>query len=174
MMTMGMGNALSPSVSAELSNVAASIAIQKVGCVRVTLSQVAEQLLLMDNSNKIFSEEHLFALNQVLLGKTFSILGLDIKQAMTTEVFQAIKKLSSRERNHRLILYLADTKEHEPLISLLSSLHEVDFVLLSSSNLSKFLGKMLPQKAFYMKDNILSEAQDPLQLLGELLLTKIS
>lgn len=174
MMTMGMGNGLSPSICAEFSNIAASIAIQKVGCARVTLSQVAEQLLLMDNSNKIFSEEHLFALNQVLLGKTFSILGLDIKQTMTTELFQTIKKLSSRDRNHRLILYLADTKEHESLISLLSSLHEVDFVLLSSNNLSKFLDEMIPQRAFYMKDNCLSEVQDPLHLLGDLLLTKTS
>lgn len=174
MMTMGMGNRLSPSVSAELSNVAASIAIQKMGCVRVTLSQVAEQLFLMDNSNKIFSEEHLFALNQVLLGKTFSILGLDVKQQMTTELFQTIKKLSLKDHNHRLILYLADTKEHEALISLLASLHEVHFILLSSSNLSKFLEKIVPQKSFFMKEDILSEVHDPLHLLDNLLLEKVN
>lgn len=174
MMTMGMGNGLSPSVSAELSNVAASIAIQKMGCVRVTLSQVAEQLFLRDNSNKIFSEEHLFALNQVLIGKTFSILGLDIKQEMTTELFKMIKKLSPKDPNHKLILYLADTKEHEPLISLLSSLHEVHFILLSSSNLSKFLKKIVPQHSFFMKDNALLQVHDPMELLDYLILDAVT
>lgn len=174
MMAMGMGNGLSPSLCSELSNVAASIAIQKMGCVRVTLSQVAEKLFLTDNSNKIFSEEHLFALNQVLFGKTFSILGLDINQHMTTELFQTIKKLSSKDHNHRLILYLAETKEREDLISLLSSLHEVDFILLSSQHLSKFLKKILPQKSFYIKDNILSEVHDPMHLLDNLLLEQVN
>jgi D-beta-D-heptose 7-phosphate kinase/D-beta-D-heptose 1-phosphate adenosyltransferase len=173
MMAMGMGNGLSLSCCAQLSNVAASLAVQKVGCVRVTLSQVAEQLFLMDHSHKIFAEEHLFALNQVLVGKTFSILGLDLNQTMTTELFQTIKKLSCKDPNHRLILYLADTKERENLISLLASLHEVHFILLSSQHLSQFLDKITPEKSFYIKENSVSEIHNPLHLLDHLLLEKI-
>jgi D-glycero-beta-D-manno-heptose-7-phosphate kinase len=173
MITMGLGNKLSLSICAELSNVAASIAIQKIGCVQVTLSQIAERLLLMDNTNKIFAEEHLFALSHILRDRTSIVLGLGKHQEMTTMLFQTLKKLSSKDAQHKLIVYLADTTEREEFISLLSSLHEVDFILLSSNTLSKLFEKILPTRAFFMEQDQLREVHDPTYLLEELLMEKV-
>lgn len=171
--TMGLGNKLSLSICAELSNVAASIAIQKIGCVQVTLSQIAERLLLMDSANKIFAEEHLFALSQVLRDRTSIVLGLGRNQEMTTVLFQTLKKLASKDAQHKLIVYLADTTERDEFISLLSSLHEVDFILLSSNSLSKLFEKILPTRAFFIEQDQLREVHDPAYLLEDLLLEKV-
>lgn len=169
MVTMGMGNRLDLSICIELANVAASIAIQKVGCVRVTLAQIAERLLLLDHTNKVFAEEHLFALNQVLRHHTCSVLGLDKEQGMTTALFRAIKKLATKKPHHKLILYLADAKNRDVLISLLASLHEVDFILLCSQSLSQLFPKIGPKQAFLMSKDKLREVKNPAHLLAGLI-----
>ncbi|PCI94783.1 HldE protein [Candidatus Aerophobetes bacterium] len=175
MMTMGMGNNLSPDVCVSLANLAASIAIQKVGCVRVTLSQIAEKLLHFDALNKIFSEDHFFALKQVLKGRTFTVLSLDDGQEMTTHLFHTIRSLHDNAgEDHRLIVYLKDCKSSSILISLLSSLREVDFILHCSSSLSKLFFEISPKAIYHMKEDSLKKIKDPTVLLDELsLLSKV-
>ena len=173
MMVMGMGNGLCPSICTQLANVAASLAVQKMGCARVTLSQIAEQLLSLDQDNKIFMDEHLFALNQVMQDKTFTVLGLDRHQMMTIELFQCIKQFRGKESHHRLLIYLSKTESNSSLIDLLASLHEVSFIVLSSDNLSQLFKKMLPKDIFYMQEDKLSEINNPSDLLDQMLLTQV-
>jgi len=164
MVTMGMGNRLDVGVCAQLANVAASIAIQKVGCARVSLTQVVERLLELDSANKVFAEEHLFALNQVLSQSVFSVLGLDAKQEMSTALFQVIKKLSGGQHD-KLLVYLADTRGRDTFIALLASLKEVDFILLCSKSLSHVFQKMKPKQVFLMAQDKLREVKEPSMLL---------
>ncbi|MBM3184157.1 MAG: HldE protein, partial [Chlamydiae bacterium] len=44
-MCLGMANGLDLSITTELANIAASISIERVGCVQVKLSEIAERLL---------------------------------------------------------------------------------------------------------------------------------
>lgn len=173
-MTMGIGNRLDPSMCVSLSNLAASIAIEKLGCVRVTLSQLAEKLLDFDASNKIFSEDHFFALKQVLKGRKFTILSLDETQQMSTQLFHTIRKLHSvGGKDHRLIVYLKKCENSDKLISLLSSLREVDFILHCEKSLSKLFFETHPEAVFYIKEDQIIQIEDPVHLLDELsLLTK--
>ncbi len=172
-MAMGMGNGLCPAMCAKLANIAASLAIQKMGCARITLSQIAEQLLILDQDNKIFMDDHLFALNQVMQEKTFTVLGLDVNQPMTTALFHCIKQLRGKEPHHRLLVYLAKTETNDSLIDLLASLHEVSFIVLSSDNLSQLFKKMLFKDIFYMRADKLSEIKNPLDLLDQMLLSQV-
>jgi D-beta-D-heptose 7-phosphate kinase/D-beta-D-heptose 1-phosphate adenosyltransferase len=172
-MAMGMGNGLCPSICAKLANIAASLAIQKMGCARITLSQIAEQLFSLNQDSKIFTDEHLFALHQVMQEKTFTVLGLDVSQTMTTELFHCIKQLRGSGLHHRLLIYLSKTEVNASFIDLLTSLHEVSFVVLSSDNLSQLFKKMLPKDIFYMQGDKLSEIKTPLEILDRMLLSQV-
>ena len=167
MMTMGMGSGLLPATAAQLANVAASLAVQKLGCARVTLSQVAEQLLTLDHDHKIFMDEHLFALQQVLEGKTFTVLGLAEDQEMSTELFYTIKRLRGKTPQHRLLISLPKTKKG-PLLSLLASLYEVSYIVLSSDNLGELFKTMPPHGVFLGVWDSMQEINDPVQLLQKL------
>lgn len=171
--TMAIGNGLTIKEAALLSNIAASIAIQKLGCVRVSLADIAERLLQMDTQSKIFDEDHLFALKQVLSDKRFAILGLEVAQDMSTQLFQAIRLIKAEKPEHPLIIYLKETKHNEAFISLLASLHEIDFVILESQSLSELCARMPPYKTLLFRENIVMEIPNTQEFLDVVTLSNI-
>ncbi len=90
---LSLANGLKIQHGAMLANVAAGIAIEKVGCAQISLSQLAGRLLEVDSSSKIFDESHLFALQHVLQEHPFSLLAIHSKDGFTVELFQAIRSL---------------------------------------------------------------------------------
>jgi D-glycero-beta-D-manno-heptose-7-phosphate kinase len=135
----------------QLANIAAGMAIERVGCARIHFSEIAERLLEFDVENKIFDEEHLFALQQVLKGKRYTVLGIDSKQGMSTALFRSLRKLSSREPQKKLIAYICDNDPDEEFISLLSSLAEVDFIVLKRESLKNLCSIIHPHQVFVME-----------------------
>lgn len=136
---------------AQLANIAAGMAIERLGCARIKLSEMAERLLEFDVENKIFDEEHLFALQQVLKGKRYTVLGLDSSHGMSTALFRSIRKLSSRDSERRFIVYVRDTDPDEEFVSLLSSLAEVDFIVLKCESLKNLCDIIHPDQVFIME-----------------------
>lgn len=67
---LALANHLDLPTSVQLSNIAAGIAIERLGCVQVTLPEIAERLL---KNTKIFDVSQTYALEQVLKGKTYSL-----------------------------------------------------------------------------------------------------
>lgn len=135
MISVALANNIDIRYAAQLANIAAGIAIERLGCARIDLSDMAERLLEYDVDNKVFDEEHLFALQQALQGKRYSVLGLDSASGMTTALFTSIRKLSCRDAEKKLIIYLSDNNPDEEFVSLLSSLAEVDFIVLKCESL---------------------------------------
>ena len=98
MVSVALGNQLDIKYGAQLANIAAGIAIERLGCARINLSDLAVRLLEYDVDNKVFDEEHLFALQEALKNKRYSVLGLYSTQGMTTALFRSIRKLSLRDQ----------------------------------------------------------------------------
>lgn len=128
MLAAAIANKLSVPEAAVLSNIAAGIAISRFGCARVTLSDVAGRLLQLDMSNKVFDDEHLFALRQVLKDKKVVLLALNGCPGLSTMLFKTICTLA--KRGEALILYLCDPAPSHELIDLLAALPSVDVILL--------------------------------------------
>lgn len=139
-----IGNGFDIEEAMHLSNIAAGIAIEHLGCARVSLSDLAKRLLEIDADNKIFEESHLFALKEVLRDKKFSVLVLDSKEGMSTALFKAIFKLS--KDNSKLIVYLKDSRPDQDFISLVSSLSLIDYIILKQK--SGFFEKLKPKAIF--------------------------
>ena len=158
--------------SAQLSNIAAGLSIERLGCVQVNLSELAERLLEMDSDTKIFDENHTFALNQVLQGKRYSLLVLDKGQMMTNGLFRMIRELSEDEEQ-KLIIYVRGTNPDDEFIHLLSSLNEVNCIILQTESLKNLLGSIHPHEVFLLEED-LPVRLDPAKSLLETLITQFA
>ena len=148
---LALANNLDIKLSCQLANIAASIAIEHVGCVKVTLEDFARRLLENDGDNKIFDVNHLYALKKILYNKDFYLLGIESESGFTTSIFKAIKDLSKKEKN--LIIYIMDSNPDQEFIDLLSSLTEVSFIILQAENLKNLCMEIHPKNVFVMKDS---------------------
>jgi len=166
MVTMSFASKLQLHDGLELSNVAAGIAIERLGCVRVSLSQLAERLLETNISNKIFDENHLFALEHALLDKKLTILGINTEDRVSSALFSEIQKLSKRSDDERLMIYLIDSDPDEDFLSLLSSLHEVDFIVIQKDSLSSLIEKVHPERVLTLgKEGFSEKVSHPKELI---------
>lgn len=149
--SLAFANALEVRYAAQLANIAAGIAIERSGCARVELADLAERLLEFDVENKIFDEEHLYALQQVLKGRRYVVLGIDSRMGMTTEVFKTLRKLSCKEKEKKLIIYIKDDAPSEDFILMLSSFSEVDFIVLKCESLKSLCDVIHPHQVYTME-----------------------
>ncbi|MBA3815183.1 MAG: D-glycero-beta-D-manno-heptose-7-phosphate kinase [Parachlamydiaceae bacterium] len=147
MLTCAIASGLPIDEAVKLSNVAAGMAIERLGCARITLSELARRLLENDVVNKVFDDEHLYALQSALQGRKYTLLGLSGESGMTSSAFAAIRKLS-RNTDCDLLVYLIDTKPDNEFVELLSSIHEVKFIILHCDNLCRLVNAIHPEKIY--------------------------
>jgi rfaE bifunctional protein kinase chain/domain len=166
MISIALANKLDIKYGAQLANIAAGMAIERLGCARINLSEMAERLLEYDVENKIFDEEHLFALQQVLKGKRYSVLGVDSTQGISTALFRSLRKLAARDNEKRLIVYVRDSDPDEEFVSLLSSLAEVDFIVLKCESLKNLCDIIHPHQVFIMEKDRLTALDHATALLS--------
>jgi D-glycero-beta-D-manno-heptose-7-phosphate kinase len=151
-----LANGFDMSHAAQFANIAAGIAIERIGCARISLSELARRLLEYDTENKIFDENHLFALREALKGKKFSILVLKSTEGISPSLFHAIRELAIKE-DHELILYVRDPKPDLEVVGFLSSLQEVDFLVLKKESLEHLCSEIHPERIFVLESGKVSE-----------------
>ncbi len=155
MLACALANRLSYAEAAQLCNIAAGIAIERIGCARITLSDLAHRLLERDISNKVFDEEHLFALQEVLKQRHFIVLALSNLEEFNQHLFQTIKQLAQYEAN--LLIYIIDREPNEIFIEILASLKEVNFILLHPESLQRICEKVSPLEAYMFEGRQLTK-----------------
>jgi rfaE bifunctional protein kinase chain/domain len=165
MLTCAMANGLPVSEAIQLSNVAAGLSIERLGCARISLSDLARRLLEHDVANKVFDEEHLFALQEALRGRQFALLALSGEQGFTSKIFSAIHLLGKRE-NWDLLIYIKDTHPHEEFINLLSSLNDVDFILLNGESLRSLCNRIVPDEVYDLDEQSLQKLEGITSLIS--------
>ncbi len=157
---LGLANGLDIQLAAQLANIAAGLAIERLGCVQVTLAELAERLLEIDSDTKIFDESHTYALQEVLRGKHYSLLVLEKAQPMSSALFRTIRKLAN-QAERELIIYVRDTAPDDELIHVLSSLHEVNYIILQTESLKNLCNAIHPQEIYFLEhDAIISKDKD--------------
>lgn len=141
MLARGMASGLEPNEAAPLCNVAASIAIERFGCARITLSDLAYKMLELDRGNKVFDREHIFALQQLLKDK--KVVALDLPEAgeLTYETYGMISKLGERP-DASLVVYVADGSSSSRFVSLLKELQAVDFIIVGDFGFDELCGTL--------------------------------
>lgn len=165
MISLALGNGLDIKYGAQFANIAAGMAIERLGCARIKLAEMAERLFEFDNDNKIFDEEHLFALEQVLQGKEYIVLGLESAHGMSTALFRSIRSLVQRHPGAKLIVYIREDEPDGEFVSLLSSLTEVDFIVIKCESLRSLCERIHPHEVCLIEGGKLVSLPHALALL---------
>lgn len=147
MLTCATAHGLPIDEAAQLSNIAAGIAIERFGCARVTLSEVARCLLDQNVVSKVFDEEHLFALQEALKARCYTVLGVSATQSFTPLLFTAIKRFG-HTLNRDLLIYFYDSPAKEDFVNVLASLHDVNFIIDREECLKILCEKTPPQQTY--------------------------
>ncbi|MCH9613218.1 MAG: Bifunctional protein HldE [Chlamydiia bacterium] len=117
--SVAMANKLPIEEAVRMANIAASIAIEKVGCARVTLAEIGERML-----TKVVDASHVFLFRKVLEKNAHKFLEVASTDHLPLDVLEEIQ--GSLEE--KLVVVVEDDAS-ERLISLLASFEQVDFVL---------------------------------------------
>ena len=145
-----LASGLSLAEAVHFSNHAAGIAIERFGCARVSLSDLARKLLMEDPHHKVFDGDHLFALQEALRGRAVVLLIVSADEGFGTAMFKAIRSHSQAHQD--LLVYVKGDSPETEFVTLLASLHEVRFILLETESL-KFLSLTIPLKEVWVVEN---------------------
>ncbi|MGK5594653.1 MAG: bifunctional heptose 7-phosphate kinase/heptose 1-phosphate adenyltransferase [Parachlamydiaceae bacterium] len=153
MITCALASNVSLDAAIPLSNIAAGIAIEHIGCARVGLADVAKRLLSCDVENKIFGVQHLEILKCALKDRECISLSLT-SDHMSKELILAMHRLKTNHQ--RLIISLESPMPEEEFIRSLASLYQVDFIVLNPTK--ELIENSLHCKSSYTFDhrNLLS------------------
>lgn len=94
------------------------------------------------------------------------VLGVESTQGMSTSLFRALRRLSSRDKNKKLIVYMRDYNSDEEFVSFLSSLDEVDFIVLKSESLKHLCDVIHPEQVFILEKEQIVSLDHAKQLLS--------
>jgi len=147
--TLAIANGLSFCEAARLANVAAGIAIERFGCARVSLGDIAKRLLQLDAGNKVFEEEHLFVLRNAIDTEPFVVCGLNSFDGLSSFVYQSLRQL--KQKYSYVLIYIRDDDPDREFVEIMSSLCEVDFIILKQESLEHFLSLLVPKEAYILE-----------------------
>lgn len=163
MLACALGSGLSLDEAVQLSNVAAGIAIERLGCARISLQDLARSLLEQDSFNKIFDGEHAYALQKALQGRAYNLLGLNADEGIHLPLLKAIHELKQTD-SCDLVLFLTTGNLDEEFIQILSSFQEVTYLILDR----ELLRTLTPQAIFEMREGRQLRLQNPLELIAQI------
>ncbi len=135
-LSCALANGLSLTEGARLSNIAAGIAIEQLGCARVGLGDIAKRLYEDDALNKILDASHLFLLETILKEHPYTLIRL--QGTLSSELFKAL-----RAAQGEVILFL-ETAQPEETVHFIAGLDDVDFVLTDAASLQSLLARFSP------------------------------
>ena len=147
MLCAAVANKIAINQAIQFANIAAGIAIEKLGCAKVSLSELANRLLEQDMENKIFDAAHLSVLRGILDKSDFVILTVDTLKTITSSLFKTVRDLS--KKYNKLIIYIQEDKPNDDAIDILSSLHEVDYIILKTKSIKEDIKKIIKAKNHY-------------------------
>ena len=154
-MTHALGNGLSTSEACFLSNIAAGIAIEKLGCSRVTLRDLANRLLKTNSCNKIFDEQQIEVLKELLMDREFTLLSLSCEFGLSTSMIQTIFNLADSKRD--LLIHIQENNPDKNFVNVLSSLQQVDYIVINQLEINVLLSIISPKEIHYFESQTLSE-----------------
>lgn len=163
-LTCAIANGLHIDEAVQLANIAAGLSVEQLGCARITLSQLARRFLSLDTVNKVFDEEHLFALQEALKDRRYTVLGMYGRDGLSTEMFNSIQQLAKKDED--LIIYLADNKADPDFVKILASLKEVSFIIIKSDSLRSLTHHISPQEVYIVTNGNLKRLSETTALLA--------
>lgn len=149
MLACALANGLSLQEATQLGNISAQVAVEKVGCARVTLSEVARRMIEQHAQHKIFSEEHFAALSQALHGNKFFLFGLDASKQLDAQLLKTIRTAREGTKQEFVVAVMGPAPDEE-LVASLASLNCVDYLLLTHKDKATLEHDLQPLESIFI------------------------
>ena len=142
-----LANNLSLHDATPLANIAAQIAVERVGCAQVTLQEIAERLIDLRAERKVFHANQEAILEHALLGKEF--VQLKVKGPFDVD-YNLLKLLRDIASQHsQKLLVTIDAHDHaEEQAQMLALIQTVDYVQIQENNKNTESRDIKPQAFF--------------------------
>ncbi len=161
--TFILANGLPLSDACRMANIAAGLAVEELGCARITLQALAKRLLEEDVENKVFDDQHIYALKEVLNGRDVVLLGIDEGTEVSADLLKSIR--SCKQGGRDLILYLRDKDPCPELIHILTTLKEVDYLIHHGESFRKLCRMIHPSLVYIFGKGKLQTIEEPALLM---------
>lgn len=148
---LGMANHLEMGYAVQLANVAAGIAIERVGCIQVRLSEIAQRILESDRRSKVFEEGHSAALHHLMENQGYRLFVVGPDTSNAGRLYRAIQNLTIPLTQEHVIVYAENSHPNEDLIHLLSSLQNIQSIILQKRHLERFCAILPPKEVLYLE-----------------------
>jgi D-beta-D-heptose 7-phosphate kinase/D-beta-D-heptose 1-phosphate adenosyltransferase len=149
MVAFGEANGLRLEHTIELANISSGIAIERLGCASIQLSEIVKVLLEKDPSGKIYEEVgESFVFQQSLENHPIVLLNLEEAEAISMSIFHQIREVAKRKNEAKLVILIKPSETNRDFVHLLASMHEVDFVLSTRDGLESLIEKLQPQEVW--------------------------
>jgi len=133
MLSAALANGISLSEATQLANIAGAVAVEQLGCARISLSDIATHMISAPH-NKLFTEEHTPALQHALQNRPFTELRLVKGTEADIRLLKAIRAIKAKNAQDLLV---SIEKHDEDLVDTLTSLRDVNFIHVTPQPLSK-------------------------------------
>lgn len=144
MVTCAIANGLTSGEASQLANAAAGIAIEHIGCARVTLAQLAKKLLAENAGNKVFDNADLYALKQALDGAKYVLIDLNDGEILHPKAYRAIADL----KKEGYATLLSCSAMDEDAFQMLIALRDIDFIIHKEQSRANLLSFLTPEKIY--------------------------
>lgn len=144
-LSSSIANGISVSQATQLANIGAQVAISRLGCARVTLSEIARAIVEHNTHKKIFDEAHFPALQQALHGDPCTIFTISANEGFTSKLFRQVHTQAALSKQKVIVALLGDGPDEE-LISALAALKDVAYVLMLGKNSESLLTQLCPKR----------------------------
>lgn len=147
-----LANGLSVEEGVRLAMVAAGLAVEHLGCAVVTLSDLARRLFEEECMHKVFGQEHLFVLSQLLSTTPYGLLSVSARDGLSTTLLSHIRSLADKP----LILYVEEEEPDSDYVQLLASIADVRFILLQRESLKQLCALVPPASSYRLSQQELT------------------
>jgi len=162
-LTFSMAHQFSMHTACRLSNIAAGLAVEVLGCAHITMQDLARRLLDEDVEHKVFDDEHLYALQEVLRDRGLTLLGLEKNTGLSPKLLKTIRSLSVTDRD--LMIYFRDGSPCEELMHILTSLKDVDYIIHNNDSFKKLCHMIKPSEVYVFGNTELKKLDQVTSLL---------
>lgn len=128
MLAAALASGLKLEKAAPLCNVAASLALEHVGCYQVGLDAVSQRLLELHAEDKFVDKIHEPELTHALMGRPHTIFEVTDEKALDPVLYEKIRSLKVQP-DHTVVMRLSAELKSSSFARMLASLKEVDFIV---------------------------------------------
>lgn len=112
-----------------LSNAAASCAVERVGCARVSLQDVASQLIAQNPSGKVCSGETFFGLLATMPRERLLMVRMPHTSTLTSQQLLRLSEMTSQHPERRVVACFEEPSLDPRLLNLIASLGQMHLVV---------------------------------------------